>query len=54
MSALSPKADSCGAATDVGYGPIAGIETLADRINSLDICISSSRILLQPSWRGGL
>jgi hypothetical protein len=21
MSALSPKADSCGAATDVGYGP---------------------------------
>jgi hypothetical protein len=26
MSALSPKADSCGAATDVGYGPKADIE----------------------------
>lgn len=25
MSALSPKADSCGAATDVGYAPIADI-----------------------------
>jgi hypothetical protein len=25
MSALSPKADSCGAATDVGYGPISDI-----------------------------
>jgi len=26
MSALSPKAESYGAATDVGYGPKAGIE----------------------------
>jgi hypothetical protein len=25
MSALSPKADMCGATSDVGYGPIADI-----------------------------
>jgi len=30
MSALSPKADSCGAATDVGYGPIADIPASVD------------------------
>ena len=43
------KADMCSATQFVRYVPIADIATLADRINSLDICISSSRILLQPS-----
>jgi len=34
MSALSPKADSCGAATDVGYVPIADIRFLLTKARS--------------------
>ena len=34
MSALPPKADMCGAASDVRYGPIADIALLFDHIVS--------------------
>src|SRR5262245_56216506 len=47
MSALGQK-QTC-ANLNVRQGPTADIATLVDRINSLDICISSSRILLPPS-----
>src|SRR5215475_858968 len=47
MSALGQK-QTC-ANLNVRQGPTADIVTLVDRINSLDICISSSRILLPPS-----
>jgi hypothetical protein len=33
MSALPPKADMCGAATDVRFGPIADIQLFDDRRN---------------------
>jgi len=46
---FTPKADMCSAQAHVCFGPIADIATLVDRINSLDIRTSSSRILSQPS-----
>jgi hypothetical protein len=35
MSALTPKADMCGATTDVGYGPEADIEVSAKQQDRL-------------------
>jgi hypothetical protein len=38
MSAFSPKADMCGATSDVRFGPIADIDRPFDILKFLDIC----------------